>query len=148
MLHNCDSELGQHWFMYWLVTCSAQSYHLNQRWLIDNWTLGNKLWWNSHWHSIIFIQKNASGNVICEMATILSRRRWVKLTETLWEEVVYGFAVPWPTCSKDTRMYESWVNISSGSYWNHHSLASHKSIISFNQALSLRPWDFKVSTPS
>ena len=39
----CVSELGQHWFRYWLVVCSALSHYLNQCWLIVNWALGNKL---------------------------------------------------------------------------------------------------------
>ena len=37
VLHICVSELGQHWFR------SAPSHYLNQRWLIINWTLHNKL---------------------------------------------------------------------------------------------------------
>ena len=44
--HICVSELGQHWFRYWLVFCLAPSHHLNQHWRIINWTLRNKLQWN------------------------------------------------------------------------------------------------------
>ena len=41
------SELGQHRFGKWLVACSAPSHYLNQYSLIVNWSLGNKLQWNS-----------------------------------------------------------------------------------------------------
>ena len=46
--HVCVREQGQHWFRYWLVTCSVPSHYLHQCWLIVNWTLGNKLQWNFH----------------------------------------------------------------------------------------------------
>ena len=39
--------------------------------------LGNKLQWNFNWNSYIFIQENAFDNLVCEMAAILSRGRWV-----------------------------------------------------------------------
>ena len=45
--HICISELGQHWFKYWLVACSAPSHYLNQWRLIVNWTLRNKFQWIS-----------------------------------------------------------------------------------------------------
>ena len=31
-----NSELGQHWFRQWLVTCSIPSHYLNQCWLVVN----------------------------------------------------------------------------------------------------------------
>ena len=58
------------------------SHYLNQYWVIINWTLRNKLQWksnllNSNQNRKFFIQDNASENVICEMAAILSRGRQV-----------------------------------------------------------------------
>ena len=78
----CDSELGQHWFRYWLVACSAPTHYLNQCWRVVNWTLGNKLQWNSNRNCNIVIQENTFENVVCEMAAIMSRGRWVKGTCT------------------------------------------------------------------
>ena len=46
--HICVSELGQHWFRQWLVAYSAPSHYRNQCWFIVNWTLRNKLQWNSN----------------------------------------------------------------------------------------------------
>ena len=77
MPHICVSELGQHCFSYWLVAWSAPSYYLNQCWNIVNWTLVNILRWNSNRNTKLFIHENAFENVLCEMATILSRGRWV-----------------------------------------------------------------------
>ena len=46
--HICISELGPHWFRWWLVAYSVPGHYLNQCWVIVNWTLvlGNKLQWN------------------------------------------------------------------------------------------------------
>ena len=62
MMHICVSELGQHCFRQWLVACSAPSHHLNQCWLIINWTPRNKVQWNLNWNSNIFIQGNGYEN--------------------------------------------------------------------------------------
>ena len=50
---------------------------------IVNWNLSNKLQWNLHRNSNIFIRQNAFENAVCEMSTILSlppcvnlSRRW------------------------------------------------------------------------
>ena len=59
-------ELRQHWFMKWLVACSAPSHYLNQCCLIVNWTLRNKPQCNSNGNTKLFIHKNAFGNVVCE----------------------------------------------------------------------------------
>ena len=59
MLHIWVSKMGQHWFIYWLVPCSAPSHHLNRCWLIVNWTHENKFQWKWNQNSIIFIQENA-----------------------------------------------------------------------------------------
>ena len=53
------------------------NHHLNQCWNIANWTIGNKRQWNFNRNQYIFIQENVFENVVCEMAAILSRRRWV-----------------------------------------------------------------------
>ena len=42
----------------------------------------NKLQWNFSWNSNIFIQENALENVVCEMASILSRPQCVKMSFT------------------------------------------------------------------
>ena len=63
--HICVCELGQHWFRQWLVVSSAPSHCPNQRWLIVNWTLRNKLQGNFNWNSYIFIKENAFENVVC-----------------------------------------------------------------------------------
>ena len=57
---------------------TAPSHYLNQCWNIVNWILGNKLQWNFNRNSNIFIQENALENVVCEMASILSRPQCVK----------------------------------------------------------------------
>ena len=54
------------------------SHYLNQCWNIVNWTLGSKLQWNFNRNSNIFIQENAIENIVCEMASILSRPQCVK----------------------------------------------------------------------
>ena len=52
---------------------SVPSHYLNQCWNIVNWNFRNKLQWNFNRNSNIFIQENALENVVCEMASILSR---------------------------------------------------------------------------
>ena len=75
--HLYVNELGHHWSRLWLVACSAPTYYLNQCWLIVNCLLRNKIRWNSNQHTKLFIHKNSFKSVVCEMAVILSRRRWV-----------------------------------------------------------------------
>ena len=79
--HISVSELGQRWFRWWLVVYSAPSPYLNQCWVIVNWTRRNKLQWNFNQNTNVFIQENASENIVCGMAAILpkGRGRWVKL---------------------------------------------------------------------
>ena len=64
---------NHHWFRWWLVAWSAPNHYLNQCWNIVNWTLRNKIQWNSNRNPNIFIQENALENVVCEMASISSR---------------------------------------------------------------------------
>ena len=52
---------------------------LNQCWLIVIWTLRNKLQWNLNQNTKLFIHENAFENVVCELAAILSRGRWVNI---------------------------------------------------------------------
>ena len=61
---------------------SAPSHYLNQWWLIINQTLRNTLQWNLNKNTQFFIHENSLENVVCEMAAILSRGRWVK--HLLW----------------------------------------------------------------
>ena len=45
--HVCVVELDHHWFRWWFVVCSVPGHHLNQCWVIINWTLRNisvKFW--------------------------------------------------------------------------------------------------------
>ena len=60
-----------------IVAWSEPSHYLNQCWNIVNWNLRNKFQWNFNRNSNIFIQENALENVVCEMASILSRPRCV-----------------------------------------------------------------------
>ena len=47
-------------------TWISPSHYLNQNWNIVNWTLRNKLPWNFHQNSYLFIKENAYENVIYE----------------------------------------------------------------------------------
>ena len=40
---------------------------------VVKWTLRNKIQWNFHQNTKLFIHKNASENIVCEMAAIVSR---------------------------------------------------------------------------
>ena len=64
-------------FRWWLGAWSTPTQYLNQCWNVVNWTPRNKLQWNFHWNSHIFIQENALENVVCEVASILSRPQCV-----------------------------------------------------------------------
>ena len=77
MPHKCVIKLGQHWFRSGLVTWSAPSHYLSQYWLIVNCAFRNILQWNSNQNTKFFIHKNASKNIVCEIAAILSRGKWV-----------------------------------------------------------------------
>ena len=78
--HICVVELDHHWLRQWLVACSAPSHYLNTCWNIVNWTCRNKLQWNFYQNSNIFIQEIAFENVVCKIASILSRPQWVNMT--------------------------------------------------------------------
>ena len=57
---------------------SAPSHYLNQCWYIVNWTLGNTLQWNLNQNTNFSFHKSAFENIVCEMAAILFRGRWIK----------------------------------------------------------------------
>ena len=63
-----------------IMACSlsSSSHFLHQCWLKVNWTIRNRIHWNTNQNSIIFIYENAFENVVWKMATILSRRQCVK----------------------------------------------------------------------
>ena len=73
--HICIGEMCQHCFRKWRAACSAPSHYPNQSWVIINWTLWNKIWWNLNRNKKMFILENASENVVCEIAAILCRVR-------------------------------------------------------------------------
>ena len=62
---------------------NAPSHYLNQCWSIVNWNLRNEFQWKLDRTSYIFVKENAFENVVCEMATILSRPQCVTLNNTL-----------------------------------------------------------------
>ena len=64
-------------------------------WDIVNWTLTNKLQWNFNPYSNIFIQENAFENVVCEMASILSRPQCVKTLIYVFSYIKHGPTVQW-----------------------------------------------------
>ena len=57
---------------------STPSHYLNLCRFIVNWILTNKLQWIFSQNTQLFIHEYASENIVCKMATILSRERWVK----------------------------------------------------------------------
>ena len=61
-----------------MLVAPVPSPYLNQCWNIVNWTLRNKLQWNSNQNTKLFVHENACENVVWEMAAILSWGRWVK----------------------------------------------------------------------
>ena len=78
--HICTSELIQHCFRWRLVAYSAPIHHPNQWWLIVNWTLKNKLPWNSDQNTNLFIHKNVFKNVVCKWWPCCPRGRWVNVS--------------------------------------------------------------------
>ena len=75
-------QINHHWFREWLVAWTALSHSLNQCWNIVNWTHRNKLQWNFNRNKNNFIEENSLENVICEMASILSRPECVNIEDT------------------------------------------------------------------
>ena len=54
----------------------APGQNLNQ-WFIVNWINQNKRQGNLNWNTKLFIYETAFGDIVCEMAAVLSRGRWV-----------------------------------------------------------------------
>ena len=82
----CVSESGQNEFRQWLAVYSAPSYYLNICWVIVNWIRRNTLKWKINQNAQIFIHKNASENIVCEMAAMLFRG-WVN--KQLWTVITH-----------------------------------------------------------
>ena len=61
-LYSNVSELGHHWFRWWLIVSSAPKHYLIQCWLIVNWIFRNKFQKNSIYKCI--------WNVIFKMSAI------------------------------------------------------------------------------
>ena len=73
------------------------SHHLNKCWVIVNWTLMNKLQWNFNRIKKTFVQENVCQNIVCEMASILSR----VLVNSSWPSATYmrrNFLCSSPQC--------------------------------------------------
>ena len=90
------SELGQH--------CSTPSHYLNQYGLFVNFTLKNKIQWNSNKNTNTFANRNAFENVVWKMAAILSIGRWVKSHRT-WCEVCLILPEISVICNKSQVLY-------------------------------------------
>ena len=56
-----------------------QDIYLNQHLAVANCTLRKKFQWNFNQNTKLFIHENASGNIVCLIAAILFRGRWIKL---------------------------------------------------------------------
>ena len=84
------------------------SHYLNQCWVIVNSILRNKLQWNLTPNTKFFIHKNAARNIVCEMAAILYRGRWVKSRSYMRPNKTYVLRVPpkqYNTADKNAGIY-------------------------------------------
>ena len=86
LCHNGLTHWG--WVTYICVSKPgpAPSHYLNQCRNIVDWTLGNKLQWNLNPNSDIFIQENATENVVWKMAAILFQPQCIntsRLSDTI-----------------------------------------------------------------
>ena len=110
--HLCISELGQHWFRYWLVTYLVLTYYLNQCCVIVNWTLRNELQWNFNQNTKLFIHENASENVVSKTPTILSWGDELNLSEmeSAYKKHVIDpeNSMPWLLQYMQVWWYKSW----------------------------------------
>ena len=71
LTHICVCELAHHWFRQRLDACSAPIHHLNQSWLIDNWTSRNNIQLLLSQDTPMFYCEMAFENIVCKMGTIL-----------------------------------------------------------------------------
>ena len=74
--HICVTKLAHNWFRQWRVACAGPSHNLNQCLLIVR-TLWNIFQWKFNQNIILFIEGNECENVVCKLASILSRPRCV-----------------------------------------------------------------------
>ena len=95
--HIWVSELCHHCLRWCFVDWSTPSHHLKQYWDTVNWTLGEKLSWNSDQNMEIFIHEKAFDNVVCENLTILSRpqcvireNQWRNRISARWLSLIYS----------------------------------------------------------
>ena len=113
MTHICIGRLSHHWFKQWLVAWPAPC--LNQCLNIVIWNPRNKLQWNFNQNWRIFIEENAFGNVICEMAAILSWPQCVNGPAGCvcsWGKQEYGWLV------EILEMDSGWDQDGLRFYWN------------------------------
>ena len=83
-------DLGQHYFMYWLVNSLVPSNYLNQSWLIIvNWTLKTNF-------SETRI-KHVLENVFCKSIAIMFRFDYIN---TLWLSDDIWWGAPWSTLAQ------------------------------------------------
>ena len=89
LLHNGIGSLrlnrdwiNQRFFISWRPSVRRQSYYLNQRFNIVNWTLRNKIQWNLNRNYMTFIQENAFESVVLKIAADLSQPQCVALFMT------------------------------------------------------------------
>ena len=91
--------------------------------IIVNWTLRNKLQWNFNRNSNIFIHENALQNVVCEMASNLSRPQcdnWHG-SRLLWSllSVMVTYMYVWSGSFMDLAGFIPHTNIMlNGFYWH------------------------------
>ena len=79
-LTKLSGELKHVWSLHHAVLhrCQYLSHYLNQCWNIIIWTLKNKFQWNLNQNKYFFNSRNVFENVVCNMASILSRPQcWI-----------------------------------------------------------------------
>ena len=119
--HICVSESGQRRFRYWLVAYWASRHYLNQCWVIVSLPFRNRLQWKFHRNTKLLIHQNASENIICEMAAILSRGRWIKIPLQIVDRTcTLKFLPLWIHnglwyCGVGTHLF-CWLNISTAQF--------------------------------
>ena len=77
---------------------------MNQCWNVVNWSIRNKLHWNFNRNSNILIQENALQNVVCQMASILSRPQCVNTSPL----VPHICSVNWVNFATDNGLSSVW----------------------------------------
>ena len=88
----------------WPDDLSEPSHYLNQWWIIVNQALGSKLHWYSNQNAKLFIHVNAFDNVVCEMASILSRGRWVNTQSVISFSQILSAILNYVNCWTESYM--------------------------------------------